>query len=79
MVYKITGWFVFEPGDLVSILPYCRKAIVVEALPENLDTDNKQQVVSVRLRNGSLKKVNSNRLELIKGVPTVTKLNAFSR
>lgn len=81
MVYRIDSWFIFEPGDVVLILPFGSKGIVTENVKEDFDPKNKTQTVWVQTRKGKKKKYSSNRLELVKGYrrPEVSRDRVLSR
>lgn len=81
MVYRIDNWFIFEPGDVVLILPFGAKGIVTENVKEDFDPKSKTQTVWVQNRRGKQKKYGSNRLELVKGYrrPELSKNKTLSR
>jgi len=69
MVYRYNNWFIFEPGDIVSVLPSGEKGLVLGTEKSTLNLNKRQQTVIVSFRRNRVQKYESNRLELVKRNP----------
>lgn len=70
MVYRLPNWFVYEEGDSVTVLKNGETGLIVSV--EELDVENKTQVVTVKTRLGT-ESFNSNDLDLKRRLRTVVK------
>lgn len=68
MVYKMKDWFIFEQGDVVMTLPNGRVGMVVQGSNNQLDIEQKQQIVSLQFKNGKIENLDAHILELVRRV-----------